>query len=257
MKRMSRGLRMLAECAPIANAKAPDRRMRTAVSRAKRIEGFAVQQSFDCALAKLVQATPVSPEIEEWFANEKMAEGAKRNWRKTAFHPAILAIGIALAVIAVVAWIKFDEQMHAFPGTATAKKLLNVAAMTRPSEFEPVQTEAGTLNDFFFMKYRLEHYDLPPEFSRQRTIGVRVFDDDEAGQVAQISLAEKRIQLFLFPARRDSKTGKPEEFEGWRYIEQEGWTGAVQARKGILFMAAVRGPKKELAPYLAAKPPLR
>src|SRR5205814_1825725 len=84
---------------------------------------------------------------------------------------------------AVVTWIKFDEQMHAFPGTATAKKLLNVAAMTRPSEFEPVQTEAGTLNDLFFMKYRLEHYDVPREFSRQQTIGVRVFDDDEAGQV--------------------------------------------------------------------------
>jgi hypothetical protein len=251
MKRLSRGLRTLANCAPIANAKAPDRRMRTAVSHAKQIEGFAAQQSFDRAVAKLVQATPVSPEIQEWFANEKMAEGARRNWRKTAFHPAMLAIGIALAVIAVVAWIKFDEQMHAFPGTAIAKKLLSEAAMTRPSELEAVGTEAGTLGDFFFMKYRLEHYDVPPEFSNQRTIGVRVFDDDEAGRVAQIGIAEKRMQLFLFPAQRDSKTGKAEEFEGWRYIEQEGWTGAVQARKGILFMAAVRGTKKDLAPYLA------
>src|SRR5437660_8112261 len=125
MKRLSRGLRTLADCAPIANAKAPDRRMRTAVSRAKRIEGFAAQQSFDRAVAKLVQATPVSPEIEEWFANEKMAEGAKRNWRKTAFHPAILAIGIALVVIAVVAWIKLDEKMQAFAGTATGKKIVN------------------------------------------------------------------------------------------------------------------------------------
>jgi hypothetical protein len=224
--------------------------MRTAVSRAKRTDDFTAQQSFDRALAKLVQATPVSREIQEWFANEKMAEGAKRSWKKTAFHPAILAIGIALGVIAVEAWIKFDEQMHAFPGTATAKKLLSVAAMTRPSDLEPVQAEAGTLNDLFFMKYRLEHYDVPREFFRQRTIGVRKFDDDEAGEVAQIGLAEKRMQLFLFPASRDSKTGKPEGFEGWRYIEQEGWTGAVQVHNGILFMAAVRGTKKDLAPYL-------
>ncbi|PYK78690.1 MAG: hypothetical protein DMF40_12720 [Verrucomicrobia bacterium] len=251
MKRLSRGLRALADCAPIENTKAPDHRMRTAVSRAKRTEDFGTQQAFDRAVAKLVEATPVSSEIRHWFANEKMAEGTKRSWRKTAFHPAILAIGIALAVIAVVVWIKFAEQMHAFPGTATAKKLLNVAAMTRPSEFEPVQTEAGTLNDLFFMKYRLEHYDVPREFSQQRTIGVRKFDDEEAGQVAQIGLAEKRMQLFLFPAPRDSKTGKPEEFAGWRYIEQEGWTGAVQVRNGILFMAAVRGTKKDLAPYLA------
>src|SRR5437764_4825690 len=251
MKYLSRRFRTLAECAPIANVKAPDRRMRTALSRAKRTDDFAAQQSFDRALAKLVQATPVSGEIQEWFANEKMAEGARRSWKKTAFHPAILAIGIALGVIAVEAWIKFDEQMHAFPGTGTARKLLNVAAMTRPSDLEPVETEAGTLNDLFFMKYRLEHYDVPGEFFRQRTIGVRKFDDDEAGQVAQIGLAEKRMQLFLFPAPRDAKTGKPEEFAGWRYIEQEGWTGAVQVRNGILFMAAVRGTKKDLAPYLA------
>ena len=251
MKRMSRGLRILAECAPIENAGAPDRRMRTAVARAKRTDDFAAQQSFDRAIARLVRATPVSREIQEWFANEKMAEGAKRSWKKTAFHPAILAIGIALAVIAVVASLKFNEQMHAFPGTATAKKLLGVAATTRPSDFDPVQTEAGTLSDLFFMKYRLEHYDVPREFFRQRTIGVRVFDDDEAGQVAQIGLAEKRTQLFLFPARRDAKTGKAEEFEGWRYIEQEGWTGVVHAHKDVLFMAAVRGPKKDLAPYLA------
>src|SRR6266699_5414385 len=122
MKRLSRGLRTLANCAPIANTKAPDRRMRTAVSRAKRTEDFAVQQSFDRAVAKLVQATPVTPEIQEWFANEKMAEGVKRNWKKTALHPSILAIGIALAVIAVVTWIKFVEPMHAFPVPATAKK---------------------------------------------------------------------------------------------------------------------------------------
>src|SRR5437762_12949730 len=141
MKRLARGLRTLADCAPIANAKAPDRRMRTAVSRAKRIEGFGAQQSFDRAVAKLVQATPVSPEIEEWFANEKMAEGAKRNWRKTALHPAILAIGIAFVVISVVAWVKLKEQIHAFPVTATAKKLMNVAAMTRASELEQVETK--------------------------------------------------------------------------------------------------------------------
>src|SRR5438093_3593392 len=156
-----------------------------------------------------------------------MAEGAKRNWRKTAFHPAILAIAIPLVVIAVVTWIKFDEQMHAFPGTATAKRLLNVAAMTRPSEFEPVQTEAGTLNDLFFMIYRLEHCAVPPEFSRQRTIGVRVFDDEEGGQVAQIGLAEKRMQLFLFPARRDSKTGKPEDFEGFFFSSRRRHTRLV------------------------------
>lgn len=251
MKRLPRGLRALANCAPIDEGAVVDRRMRAAISRAKkRKHDFGQQRAFDRALADLVKSTPVPPEIAEWFANEKLAEGSKRSWKKTIAHPAILAIAIALAVIAVIAWIKFDEQIHTFPGESVAKKLLTVASSTRASQFEPVTTDAGTLSDLFMMKYRLEHYDVPPEFSELRTIGTRVFDDEEAGRVAQIGIAEKRMQFFLFPARRDAKTGKPEEFEGWRYLEQEGWTAAVHSHKGVLFMATVRGPKKDLAPYL-------
>jgi hypothetical protein len=224
--------------------------MRSAISNARKSERFSRQQSFDRAMAKLVRKTPVPDEIKEWFANEKLAQGHKRSWRSVALHPAILSVAIAVAVIGIVAWMKFDEQMHAFPGAETAKRLLTVASATRPSQFEPVETEAGSLADLFLMKYRLEHYDVPQEFARLHTIGTRVFDDDEAGRVAQIGAAEKRIQLFLFPARRDAKTGQPENFDGWQFVTQEGWTGAVRANQGILFMAAVRGTQRDLAPYL-------
>jgi hypothetical protein len=177
MKPLSRRIRTLAECAPIANVKAPDRRMRTAMSRAKRTDDFAAQQSFDRALAKLVQATPgLDLKSKSGSRTKRWLKGAKRSWKKTAspsrhsgdWNRAGRDSSSCMAST-------FDEQMNAFPGTATAKKLLNVAAMTRPSEFEPMETEAGTLNDLFFMKYRLEHYDVPPGFSQQRTIGVRVF----------------------------------------------------------------------------------
>lgn len=250
MKRLPRGLRALAECAPIEEVAAPDRRMRSAVSRAKKKDYFAQQQAFDRAVAKKVKEMPIPPEVEEWFANENMAVGPKRSWLKTAFHPAVLAIVIALGVIGFIAWLKFDEQVHAFPGTSTARRLLTLASSARVSEFEPVKTDAGTLSDLFLMKYRLEHYDVPPEFARFKTIGTRVFDDAEAGRVAQIGVGEKRMQFFLFPARLDAKTGRPEEFKGWRFIDQEGWTAAVRERNGVIFMAALRGTEKELAPYL-------
>jgi hypothetical protein len=224
--------------------------MRAAISRAKRTDHFSQQQGFDRALAKLVKSTSVPAEIKGWFANEPMAQGSRRSWKKTALHPAVLAIAIALGVIGFISWLKFDEQIHTWAGESTAKRLLTVASATRPSQFDPVDTEAGTLGDLFLMKHRLEHYDVPSQFARIRTIGARVFDDEEAGRVAHIGTAEKRMQFFLFPARRDAKTGQPEEFEGWRYVEQEGWSGAVHAKQGVLFMAAVRGPKKELAPYL-------
>jgi hypothetical protein len=247
---MRHGLQTLVDCAPISDVRGADRRMRAAISRAKRSDHFSQQQGFDRALAKVVKSTPVPPEIKEWFANEPMAQGARRSWKKTAFHPAVLAIVMALAVIGFISWLKFDEQMHAWAGESTAKKLLTVARETRPSQFERVETEAGTLGDLFLMKHQLDHYDVPAEFAHVRTFGTRVFDDDDAGRVAQIGALERRMQFFLFPAVRDSKTGQPVEFAGWRYVEQEGWTGAVHVRQGVLFMAAVRGPAKEFKSYV-------
>ena len=59
------------------------------------------------------------------------------------------------------------------------------------------------------------------------------------------------MQLFLFPAERNAKTGAVLPFPGWRYIHQEGWVGAVSEHSGVCFMAALRGPEKDLEPYLS------
>ena len=75
----------------------------------------------------------------------------------------------------------------------------------RGVQLDPVEAEAGSLSDFFFMKYRLEHFDVPPEFAEMRTSAVRVFDDDLGARVAQITVANKRLQFFLFPAERSPK----------------------------------------------------
>ena len=101
------------------------------------------------------------------------------------------------------------------------------------------------------MKHGLEHYDVPDEFADFRTIGCRVFDDDESQRIAQIWVAEKRMQFFLFPAERDSKTGAVLAFPGWRYVRQEGWVGAVTEHDGVCFMAALQGREKDLEPYLS------
>jgi hypothetical protein len=114
-----------------------------------------------------------------------------------------------------------------------------------------VKTDAGALSDLFFMKHRLVHYDVPAEFADLRTLGCRVFDDEEGQRVAQIWVVEKRMQFFLFPAERDAKTGVAKEFSGWRYVDQERWTGVVKQKNGVCFMAAVRGGEKDLAAYIS------
>lgn len=245
----------LVQVAPITEKTETDRKMRVAIQRVKgkgpSAAAFAQQQAFDRAVAKLVHDIPVSAEISEWFRNEKLIPQKRRGWRRTWRNPVVLSIAFALAVIAGVVVFIVIERMNDFPGSNSARKLLTVASSMRGVQLDPVEAEAGSLSDFFFMKYRLEHFDVPPEFADMRTSAVRVFDDDSGSRVAQITVADKRLQFFLFPAERSPKDTRPLEFSGWRYVEQEGWTGAVRVSDGVCFMAAVRGSRKELAPYLA------
>ncbi len=252
-QRLSRRQRTLLNCAPIDEEPIRDRSMRSAVFRARGSNEFANQQSFDRAMAALVDAIPIPAESAEWFSAKDFVSASKWTWRKMARNPAVLAVGIAVLVIAGVLIFYFVSRLNDFPGSATARKLLTLASSTRSVLLDPINADAGTLGDLFFMKHGLEHYEVPPEFADFRTIGCRVFEDEESRRIAQIWLAEKRMQLFLFPAERNAKTGAVLRFPGWRYIQQEGWTGAVTEHNGVCFMAALRGRENDLAPYLAGK----
>jgi len=226
-----------------------DRPMRAVMSRAGKSSEFVNQQNFDRAVAALVRAIPIPPETAEWFSTD-LVSPSKWTWKKTVRNPAVLAIGLALIVIAGVLVFQFVARLNDFPGSATARKLLAIAGSTRSVLLDPVNADAGTLSDLFFMKHGLEHYDVPPEFADFRTIGCRVFDDDESQRIAQIWVAEKRMQFFLFPAERNAKTGAVLKFPGWRYVHQENWIGAVTQHNGVCFMAALRGREKDLTPYI-------
>jgi hypothetical protein len=246
--------RALAQCAPFSEARMQDRAMRIAAFRARKGKqtalDFAHQQAFDRAVAELVRAIPVPKEAAEWFVNENLVAAVrKRAWKKTARNPTVVAIGLAVAVILAIGVHNFFEHLKEFPGSVTARKLLTVASGTRASQLEPVRSDAGDLSDLLFMKHHLEHYDVPPEFSRLRTIGYRVFDDEEGHQVAQIGVGEKRMQFFLFPAEKQPD-GSVRELKGWRFVDHEGWVGAVQQHRDVCFMAALRGRKKDLTTYL-------
>ena len=181
--------------------------MRAAVSRVDGSADFISQQNFDRAVARVVRLIPIPAESAEWFSEKDLVPASRWTWKKMVRNPAVLAISIAVAVIAGVFVFNFLSHLNDFPASATARKLLGTAASTRPVMLDPVSAEAGTLSDLFFMKHGLEHYDVPAEFADFGTIGCRVFEDDESRRIAQIWVAEKHMQFFLFPAERDSKTG--------------------------------------------------
>ena len=250
---LSRRDKVLIHCAPIREDHIDDRGLRTAVHHARKTEAFAVQQTFDKAVSALVQAIPIPKEITDWVPTESFIAPPRRTWKKYAQNPVFLATGIAAVVIAVILIFQLVDRLNRFPGEPTARRLLTTASSTHSMILDPVKTNAGALGDYFFMKHRLAHYDVPLEFADLKTLGVRVFDDEEGQRIAQVWAVEKRMQFFLFPAVRDPKTGATKHFNGWRYVEQDRWTGVVKEEGGVCFMAAIRGGEKELAPYISAK----
>src|SRR5438128_1312016 len=218
---LSRRDRMLLHCAPIREEQVDDRALRTAVHHAHKTEAFAVQQSFDKAAAALIQAIPIPKEIVEWVPTETFIAPSRQAWKKYVQNPAFLATGIAILVIAIVGIFQLIDRLNRFPGEATARRLLTTASSTHAMMLDPVKTDAGALGDFLFMKHRLVHYDVPPEFADLKTLGCRVFDDEEGQRVAQVWAVEKKMQFFMFPAERDPTTGKAKDFFGWRSIDQE------------------------------------
>ncbi len=241
MPRLSRRQRMFVQCAPFTEERIRDRAMRAAVFRVHKTDEFANQREFDRAVAALVQTVPIPEGVTAWLSKGIYVAAPKRTWKQALQNPAVLAIGI----------MKLIERMNEFPGGTTARRLLTVASSVHSLMLDPVKTDAGALGDYFFMKHRLPHYDVPPEFADLRTLGCRVFDDEEGQRVAQIWLIEKHMQFFIFPAERDLKTGAARHFSGWRYVDQYRWTGVVQERNGVCFMAALRGSEKDLAPYIS------
>jgi len=250
---LSRRDRTLIHCAPLREEYLDDRALRTAVHHAKKNEAFAIQQKFDNAAATLVQAIAIPKEITEWVPTETFIAPPRRSWKRYAQHPAFLATGIAVLVIAIVGIFQLIDRLNRFPGQTTAQRLLTTASSNKSMMLDPVKTDAGALGDFLFMKHRLVHYDVPAEFADLKTLGCRVFDDEEGQRVVQIWVVEKKMQFFLFPAERDVKTGAAKHFNGWRYVDQDRWAGAVKEDSGVCFMAALRGSDKDLAPYVSKK----
>ena len=250
---LSRRDKILIHCGPIREEHVDDRALRTALHHARKTDVFAIQQNFDKAAAALVQTIPIPKEIVEWVPTETFIAPTRRPWKKYAQNPAFLATGIAVLVIAIVGIFQLVDRLNRFPGEPIALRLLTTASSNKSVMLDPVKTDAGALGDFFFMKHRLAHYDVPPEFADLKTLGCRVFDDEEGQRVAQVWVVEKKMQFFMFPAERDPRTGAVKHFNGWRYVDQDRWTGAVKEENGVCFMAALRGSENDLAPYVSKK----
>ena len=190
------------------------------------------------------QGQSLSQAKEEELKEEEEEEPTRRARPRTI----LFAIGVGL--IATVSMVIFliSDRLNSFEGADRISDLLESANNLTGDEFEAVETNAGNLQDWFFLKHGLEHYAVPKQFANIKTVGCRVFKFDGATVAQIMAVTDKEVLLYMFPSHDlgiKIRKGK------WEIVEDENWVGAVTGIDSTCFLVAFKGTKDEMKEFLS------
>jgi hypothetical protein len=159
----------------------------------------------------------------------------------------LIAVGVGLVATIVLLVYVISDRMNTFEGADRVSDLLDSANNLNGDEFEPVETRAGDLEDWFFLKRGLEHYAVPKQFADIKTVGCRVFKFNGA-TIAQIeAVSEKKLLLYMFPA---DDLGIKMGNHSWEIVEADNWVGGLTGTNDTCFIVAFQGTKGEMKEFL-------
>ena len=160
----------------------------------------------------------------------------------------LFAVGVGLVATVCMVIFLISDRLNTFEGADRISELLDSANTLTGDEFEPVETKAGDLQDWFFLKHGLEHYAVPKQFANVKTVGCRVFKFNGATVAQIMAVTDKELLLYMFPANEMGikiRKGK------WEIVEDEKWVGAVTGINDTCFLIAFKGDKNEMKDFLS------
>jgi len=165
-------------------------------------------------------------------------------------RPRTILFAVGVGLVATVCMIIFliSDRLNSFEGADRISELLESANNLTGDEFEAVETKAGDLQDWFFLKHGLEHYAVPKQFANIKTVGCRVFTFDGAAVGQVMAVTDKEILLYMFPSRDlgiKIRKGK------WEIVEDENWVGGATGIDDTCFLVAFKGNKDEMKDFLS------
>jgi len=162
----------------------------------------------------------------------------------------LLAVGIGLIATVILLIFVISDRLNTFDGADRISDLLDSANNLNGDEFEPIDTTASNLEDWFFLKHGLEHYAVPKQFADIKTVGCRVFKFNGT-TIAQIeAISNKKLLLYMFPADDlGIKIGNGK----WEIIEADNWVGGLTGLNEICFLVALQGTKDEMRNFLGSR----
>ncbi len=209
-------------------------------------EEFERQKEFDRLLGeRLGESVPeeVAPRLEE-LASKLTAGGSRRH---TFGDPAMVAVGFAfLVLVGLIVWIVMGNG-GIFGGMAEVQKLARTGDNAGIEQFEPVETAAGTLGDWFVMQ-GFDGFRVPRGFENAKVVGVRLFDYENV-PVAVAAIAEPRSFIYVFRAEPLGLSLKEGE---WRVETYNGGRNvlAVMGLGTNAFMTTMQGSEQDMLDYV-------
>jgi hypothetical protein len=162
----------------------------------------------------------------------------------------LLAVGVGLVATICMVVFLISDRLNTFDGADRITELLDTANNLTGDEFEPVATNAGDLEDWFFLKHGLEHYAVPKQFAGVKTVGCRVFKFNGATVAQIMAVADREILLYMFPS---DDLGIKVRNGKWETVEGDSWVGAVTGMNDTCFLVAFKGNKSAMKEFLARK----
>jgi hypothetical protein len=141
-----------------------------------------------------------------------------------------------------------SDRLNSFDGADRVAELLDAANNLTGDEFEAVETRAGDLEDWFFLKHGLEHYAVPKQFANMKTVGCRVFKFNGVTVAQIMAVANQEVLFYMFPS---DDLGIKVPKGKWEIVEDESWVGGITGVNDICFLVAFKGRKPDMEKFLA------
>ena len=216
---------------------------RSGLDRGSTLFAMKKPQDTDGQLAP-AQAAAQSDRAEQEEEEDDREESPRRARPRTI----LLAVGVGLIATVCMVVFLISDRLNTFDGADRISELLDSANSLTGDEFEAVETKAGDLQDWFFLKHGLEHYAVPKQFASTKTVGCRVFKFNGATVAQIMAVADKEVLFYMFPSDdlgikvRDGK---------WEIVEDDDWVGGVTGVKETCFLVAFKGNKNDMKEFLA------
>jgi hypothetical protein len=199
------------------------------------------QTAFDRACVAELETIPLDADSRAQIDEGARAFAAKHGGGRTQVGKhAAFAVGIGfLLLIGLLVWM-FLGRAGTFPDEAV--KIAMTGAKATPSQFDPVEEKADSLQDWFTLK-GFDNFQVPPEFAQFDAVGVRIFTVDNE-PVAQVAVPENVMYFYCFSSQPLGINVVPEG--SWRITESDRSVLAIREEKGMCFLVAFRGSKKDM-----------